>query len=314
MKDDTILTLRNLSVGVPATYEADAKPILKNINLSLREHECVGIIGGSGAGKSVLMNAIINSLREPLQIVGGQVLLEGENLFEINPEEMSSNVLGKRIASICPNPHWRLDPINCVGDQIKNIYMSHNKCKSAEARARALELLRLVGIPDPETRYNAYPHELSGGMAQRVLVTMALICEPKILLADEPTGGLDVTIQIQVFNMIRKLIREERRSTIVASRDIGLIYHLCDRVYVLYEGRILESGSTEDVIHHPAHPYTARLMQVAESTHKTRKSPEYREYLQKTRENYERLIRERGDRAEDGYVDVGDNHKVEVNQ
>ena len=116
MKDDTILTLRNLSVGVPATYEADAKPILKNINLSLREHECVGIIGGSGAGKSVLMNAIINSLREPLQIVGGQVLLEGENLFEINPEEMRSNVLGKRIASICPNPHWRLDPINCVGD------------------------------------------------------------------------------------------------------------------------------------------------------------------------------------------------------
>jgi ABC-type dipeptide/oligopeptide/nickel transport system ATPase component len=137
--------------------------------------------------------------------------------------------------------------------------MSHNQCKPAEARARVLDLLRLVGIPGPETRYNAFPHELSGGMAQRVLVTIALICKPKLLLADEPTGGLDVTIQIQVFNLIRKLIRAERRSTIVASRDIGLIYHLCDRIYVLYKGRILESGFTEDVIHHPVHPYTARF-------------------------------------------------------
>ncbi len=187
------------------------------------------------------------------------MLLEGKNLLEMTAEQMRASVLGKQIASIYPNPHWRLEPINSIGNQIRDIYMSHNQCKPAEARARVLDLLRLVGIPGPETRYNAFPHELSGGIAQRVLVTIALICEPKLLLADEPTGGLDVTIQIQVFNLIRKLIRAERRSTIVASRDIGLIYHLCDRIYVLYKGRILESGFTEDVIHHPVHPYTARF-------------------------------------------------------
>ena len=309
-----MLSLRNLCVGIPAAYGAGAVPILKNINLTLNRQECVGIIGGSGSGKSVLMNAIIHSLRAPLAVTGGEVLLEGENLLSFCEEHMRLTVLGKRIASICPNPQWRLDPIDCVGEQIKNIYLSHVKCPPAQARERVMELLRQVGIPDPQTRYNAYPYELSGGMAQRVLVTIALICEPELLLADEPTGGLDVTIQIQVFNLIRRLIRQQRRSTIVASRDIGLIYHLCDRVYVLYDGRILESGATEDVIHHPLHPYTAKLVQISESDHKMRQTPQYRTSLDRAQARYRAMLTDRADQARDGYVEVGEGHWVEVSQ
>ena len=309
---DSILSVRNLCVDVPQSYDRPKVPILKNISLSLREQECIGIIGGSGSGKSVLMNAIINSMREPLVVSSGEVVLGGKNILTLSADEMRSAVLGKQIASICPNPHWRLDPINCIGDQIKDIYMSHTRCKPAEARSRALELLRLVGIPDPEVRYNAFPHELSGGMAQRVLVTIALICEPKLLLADEPTGGLDVTIQIQVFNLIRKLIREERRSTIVASRDIGLIYHLCDRIYVLSHGRILESGRTEDVIHNPIHPYTAKLVQIAESDHAMRKSAKYQNYLSQAQRDYQLLIHNNRSQIADGYLDLGNDHRVEA--
>lgn len=312
MNTEQLFSVQNLCVGVHNSVDNSVKPILHNISLELNRQECVGIIGGSGSGKSVLMNAIIHSLREPLKVTQGSVVLEGTNLLELPAQELRHSVLGKRIASICPNPHWRLDPIDTVGEQIRNIYQSHHKCSKDEAKARVLELLNLVGIPDPQTRYNAFPHELSGGMAQRILVTIALICEPEMLLADEPTGGLDVTIQIQVFNLIRRLIREQRRSTIVASRDIGLIYHLCDRVYVLSEGRILESGRTEDVIHHPLHPYTAKLVQISESDHQMRKSAEYKAYLAETENNYRKLVQEHGDKAVNAYIELENNHRVEV--
>ncbi len=308
-----ILEIQNLSVSIPAEYGKDAVPILRGINLHLDEQECVGIIGGSGAGKSVLMSAMIHSLREPLTVTEGAEFLEGQDLFLMAPSMIRKSVLGKKIASICPNPHWRLDPINCIGDQIRNIYLSHFPIKPDQAKRRVIELLQLVGIPDPEKRYNAFPSELSGGMAQRVLVTIALICEPTLLLADEPTGGLDVTIQIQVFNLIRRLIREQKRSTIVASRDIALIYHLCDRVYVLHEGRIVESGTVSQVIHNPQHPYTARLVKLSESNHQTRKATEYQAYLSSTQTHYERLLAEHARGSMNGYVDVGEGHQVGVN-
>lgn len=314
MVANTILEVKNLDVVVPSTPEKAEVNILNNISISLREKECIGIIGGSGSGKSVLMNAIINSLKEPLIISSGEVSLEEKNILSLSATEMRDNILGKQIASICPNPHWRLDPINTIGDQICDIYMSHNKCKYEEAKAKALELLKLVGIPDPETRFNAYPHELSGGMAQRVLVTIALICEPKLLLADEPTGGLDVTIQIQVFNLIRKLIREQHRSTVIASRDIGLIYHLCDRIYVLHEGSILESGNTDDIIHNPVHPYTNKLIQVSESNHEMRQSEEYKLQLADVERKYIKLVEERGSETVDGYIDLGNDHFVGVSK
>lgn len=313
--NNEVLRIENLSVEVPGTYGIEPKPILNNIFLELKEQECVGIIGGSGSGKSVLMSAIINSLKEPLVMTQGSVFLEGHNILELSTKDMRSKILGKQIASISPNPHWRLDPINTIGNQIQDIYMSHFKCSKEQAYDRTMELLKLVGIPDPETRYNAFPHELSGGMAQRILVTIALICEPKLLLADEPTGGLDVTIQIQVFNLIKKLIREEKRSTIVASRDIGLIYHLCDKVYVLYQGKIVESGPVDDVIRNPKHPYTARLVQISESSHSERRTEQYRQKILNTEKEYNILKSNiMGNKMVNGFLDVGGGHFVEVQE
>lgn len=312
MLQERVLEIRNLSVQIPADSGETPKNILEDISLFVDKDECVGIIGGSGSGKSVLLNAMINSLREPLEILKGQVIHGGHDIATMDSRHMRSEILGKRIASISPNPHWRLDPIECIGEQIKNIYLSHHKASGVEAKERVLAYLKLVGIPDPQKRYYAFPHELSGGMAQRVLITMALICDPLILLADEPTGGLDVTIQIQVFNLIRNLIKERGRSTLVASRDVGLIYHLCDRVYVLHNGRIVETGETRDVLRSPVHPYTARLVKVSESDFAMRQSTDYKRYFERTEEIYEEL-RVRGN-VEDGYIILENGHKVAVNK
>lgn len=312
MQHQHVLEVRNLSVALPGDSAESGRNILDAINLFLDKDECVGIIGGSGSGKSVLLNAMINSLREPLEITSGQVLSGGNDILTMDPRSLDSEILGKQIATISPNPHWRLDPIECVGEQIKRIYLSHHKASAAQAKERVLDYLRLVGIPDPEKRYYAFPNELSGGMAQRVLVTMALICEPTILLADEPTGGLDVTIQIQVFNLIRNLIQESGRSTLLASRDVGLIYHLCDRVYVLRNGRIVEAGETGDVIHSPIHPYTAKLVRVAESNYRERQSSEYARYFEEVKDAYDALVRKGTEN--DGYITLENGHKVEVSQ
>lgn len=312
MVEEYILDIHNLSVVVPKEPGRPEIPILKNINLYLKKNERIGIIGGSGSGKSVLLNAIINSLREPLAVKSGEVMLDGENILVMDHAHLNNKVLGKRIATICPNPHWRLDPIDSVGEQVKNIYMSHFNIKKAEARVRVLELLKQVGIPDVEARYNAFPHELSGGMAQRVLVTMALICEPEVLLMDEPTGGLDVTIQIQVFHLIRELILKSRRSTILASRDIGLIYHLCNRIYIIKDGRVIESGKTDDVVHNPLHPYTYKMVSLSESNYKIRLSQEYTDLLQIADKKYQKLIKENAARCEDGYLIFENEHIVEA--
>jgi ABC-type dipeptide/oligopeptide/nickel transport system ATPase component len=310
--ENIVFEIKMLNVEVPAEQNRPAKPILQNINLHLMLNECVGIIGSSGAGKSVLINSMVNSLREPLAVKSGTVLLKGMDILKISHKTLIEQVRGRQISTICPNPHYRLDPIECVGEQVKNICCSHYNIKKDEARRRVLELFAQVGIPDPEARYNCFPGELSGGMAQRVLVTIALICQPEVLLADEPTGGLDVTIQMQVFNLIKKLVRQEKRSTIIASRDIGLIYHLCDRIYVLNNGHIVESGDIKDVIHHPLHPYTAKLVRLSESDYKIRQSPAFREYLEKSQADYKVLIAANAGQAKDGFLEFENGHRVEV--
>lgn len=311
MDDAKFLSVKNLTVVVPKSGKRKEKTILRNITIYLDRKECVGIIGSSGSGKSVLMNAVINSLKEPLTVTSGSVDLEGEELLKTDPKTMHNAVLGKRIASIAPNPHFRLDPIDSVGNQISNIYRSHFKISIGEARKKAIELLDKVGIPDAENRYNALPNELSGGMAQRVLVSMALICRPEILLADEPTGGLDVTIQIQVFNLIRKLIKENECTTIVSTRDIGLIYHLCDRIYVLKDGHFVEFGTVDEIINRPLHPYTAKLVRLAESDYVDRKSAGYKKYLETVEKEYQSLVSKAGNNMKDGYISAGRSHFVE---
>lgn len=311
MEKAKALSVNNLTVVIPENGKRQQKTILENISFELGTKECVGIIGSSGSGKSVLMNAIIHSLREPLSVTSGTVNLENMELLQMEQKKMQDNILGKRIASICPNPHFRLDPIDSVGDQISNIYQSHFKVSRQEAMKKTIELLNKVGIPDPENRYHALPHELSGGMAQRILVTMALICDPEILLADEPTGGLDVTIQIQVFHLIRKLIKEKECATIVSSRDIGLIYHLCDRIYVLKDGRFVEFGTVDEIINSPMHPYTAKLVRLAESNYMDRKSEAYKKYMEDAEKQYKAFVSGKEEQR-NGFAFVGGNHFVEV--
>ncbi|MGI6696649.1 MAG: ATP-binding cassette domain-containing protein [Christensenellales bacterium] len=296
-----ILEVKGLTVMLAGTDSNLDKPLLDNINITIDETECVGIIGGSGSGKSVLLSAIINSLSEPLMISKGEVILNGINLLEIDLETLRKEYLGRQVASIKPNPHWRLDPIDTIGNQIKRIYMSHFRVTNDQAHSRVIELLGLVGIPDPEKRYNSFPNELSGGMAQRVLITIALICEPSLLLADEPTGGLDVTIQIQVFNLIKGLISENKLSTLIASRDIGLLYHLCDRIYVLNDGRIVESGKTNDIVHFPVHPYTAKLIGLAEADHQVRESTNFQNRMKTTEEMYAKICSLNEENAVNGW-------------
>ena len=314
MEKAKALSVKNLTVMIPESGKRKEKTVLESISFELGNRECIGIIGSSGSGKSVLMNGIIHSLREPLTVTSGTVSLEGLDLLQMDSKKMHDNILGKRIASICPNPHFRLDPIDSVGNQISNIYRSHYKASKKEAAEKTIALLNKVGIPDPKSRYHALPHELSGGMAQRILVTMALICDPKILLADEPTGGLDVTIQIQVFNLIRKLIKEKECATIVSSRDIGLIYHLCDRIYVLKDGRFVEFGTVDEIINSPMHPYTAKLVRLAESNYLDRKSQAYKNYIENAEKQYKKLIAGKEKQAKNGFVFVGGKHFVEARE
>ncbi|NLJ49228.1 MAG: ABC transporter ATP-binding protein [Candidatus Atribacteria bacterium] len=301
--NNIILEIQDLNVVI---QEAE-KEILRNINIEIFEGECFGIIGGSGSGKSVLLNSIINSLKEPLKMKSGKVLFNHQNLLEISENELMSTIRGKKIASIYPNPHWRLNPIEPVGKQIKDLYLSHFKDNIGDADKKIVDLLRKVGIPDPEKRYHAYPYELSGGMAQRIIVALALICEPNLLLADEPTGGLDATIQIQVFNLMLDIIQKTKRSTIIASRDIGLIAHLCQRMCVLSNGSIVEYGDVHEIISNPIHPFTVKLINIAKSNYKNRKKNDFREKMINSFKEYEKLILKSN-------LENNKNHFIEINQ
>lgn len=309
--------VKNLTVIRGRRGNEEPHKILSNINLKVSENECVGIIGGSGAGKTVLLNSLINSPRTPLTISEGVVDFEGEDLLKMPKRVLQREILGKKIASICPNPHLRLDPINTIGQQISDIYTSHfKKATPKEAKNKVIELLHKVGIPDPDHRYNSYPVELSGGMAQRVLVTIALICKPTVLLADEPTGGLDVTIQIQVFKLIQDLIKEENLATIIASRDIGLIYHLSDWIYVMNHGKIVEYGLTDEIINNPMHPYTTKLVRLAESDHRERLEGSFNMHLNKDLQKYHKFINANAESKEQevssNFYKVSESHFVAV--
>jgi len=307
--ENAILEIKSLNVLVQEGQKE--KKILKDINFSIFEGECFGIIGGSGSGKSVLLNAIINSLKEPLKIQCGEVLFNHLNLLELSESDLVNTIRGKKMASIYPNPHWRLNPIEPVGKQIMDLYLSHFHNSIEDAEKKVIDLIKKVGIPDPEKRFHAYPHELSGGMAQRIIIAIALICEPTILLADEPTGGLDATIQIQVFNLMLDIIQKIRRSTIIASRDIGLIAHLCQRICVLGEGSIAEIGNVDEIITNPIHPFSVKLINIAKSNYKSRRTREFKEKMTKAFKEYEQLLNKSSKKNnQDQFIKINQNHYV----
>ena len=221
--------------------------------------EVFGLVGESGCGKSVTSLSIMRLIVPPGRIEGGEVLFDGQDLLKLRDREMRS-VRGERISMIFQQPTSSLNPVYDVGMQVGEMLELHRQMKRKDARERALELLQMVGIPDPRRRLAAFPHELSGGMAQRVMIAMALACEPELLIADEPTTALDVTIQAQILDVIRTLQRETNTAMILITHDLGVVAEMCDRVAVMYAGEIVEEGDVTGLFANPKHPYTRGLI------------------------------------------------------
>jgi peptide/nickel transport system permease protein len=235
------------------------EPLLDQIALSLARGQRLGIVGAAGAGKSLLLRTILGLPPAGTAVAGGRVWFDGQNIATLEPAELR-RLRGTVLAAILPNAKAQLNPLVRIGDFMVAQIRAHDSCSRAAARRRSTEMLVKVGLADPERRLEAYPHELSGGMAQRVCIAIALLHRPRLVISDEPTAGLDVTVQRQVLDMMSKLSREQNVSQVIATRDLGIVAHYCDTIAVLEGGRIVESGAVASVLSSPASPFTRRLI------------------------------------------------------
>jgi len=232
---------------------------LDDVSFSIAPGEVLGVVGESGAGKSLTGASIIGLLDPPGRIAGGEIRFDGARIDDL-PYEQMRRLRGRRIGAIFQDPLTSLDPLYTVGQQLVETIQTHLGLGTAEARRRALRLLQETGIPGAEERLDQYPHQFSGGMRQRVVIALALAGEPRLIVADEPTTALDVSIQAQIIALLKRLCREHGAAVMLVTHDMGVIAETCDRVAVMYAGRIVEIGPVAAVIHAPAHPYTAGLM------------------------------------------------------
>ncbi len=252
-----VLEVRNLSVEFRhrrATLRA-----LDDVSFDIAAGEVLGVVGESGAGKSLTGSAIIGLLEAPGRVAGGEIRLDGQRIDDLPPEKMR-RLRGKSIGAIFQDPLTSLNPLYTVGRMLVETIRTHLPLDEAQAKERAIALLRQTGIPAPEARMAQYPHEFSGGMRQRVVIALALAAEPRVVIADEPTTALDVSVQAQVIAMLRQVTRLHGASVMLITHDMGVIAETCDRVAVMYAGRLVEIGPVQEVIHRPAHPYTVGLM------------------------------------------------------
>lgn len=252
-----LLDVRNLTVSLPAGRGATTA-LLRGVDLSVAAGETVGLVGESGSGKSLTVLSVMGLLAKPLAVTGGSITFDGTDLVGLSAERMRQ-IRGRDIAMVYQDPMTSLHPFHRVGDQIAEALTAHGTDKAA-ARARTLELLERVGIPDPVRTARSYPHEFSGGMRQRAVIAMALALNPRLLVADEPTTALDVTIQQQILALVDGLRRDLGMATIWVTHDLGVVAKLVDRVVVMYAGRVVEDAPTAQVFARPQHPYTARLL------------------------------------------------------
>lgn len=260
-----MLSVRNLSASFHT--RAGIVRAVRNVSFDVAPGETLGIVGESGSGKSVTCYSMMGLIpMPPGRIESGSALLDGTDLLHC-PEKELRSIRGKRISMIFQDPMTSLNPYLTIGEQVAEPLIIHEGAGRKEACARALEQLALVGIPDAEQRMNAYPHQFSGGMRQRVMIAMALITRPEILIADEPTTALDVTVQKQVLDLIRKLQRDMGTAVILITHDLGVVRQYADRINVMYAGRIVESAPAQELLEHPRHAYTRALMKSIPGLH-----------------------------------------------
>ncbi|HUI19300.1 MAG TPA: ABC transporter ATP-binding protein [Alphaproteobacteria bacterium] len=230
-----------------------------DVSFEIGEGEVLGVVGESGAGKSITGSAIIGLIEPPGRIAGGRILFEGERIDDL-PYEKLRRIRGKRIGTIFQDPLTSLNPLYSIGRQLVETILTHTELTQAQARRRAIDLLAEVGIPSPAQRVDHYPHQFSGGMRQRVVVALALCANPRLVIADEPTTALDVSIQAQIIALLKKLCREHGTAVMLITHDMGVIAETADRVAVMYAGRVVEVGPLREVVKRPRHPYTVGLM------------------------------------------------------
>ena len=256
MRDD-LLEVQDLRTAF--RIQGKSVQAVRGVDLEIAPGEIVGLVGESGSGKSVTMKSIIRMLEGSATVTARAIRFQGRDLTGLTEKEMQS-VRGNDISMIFQDPMTSLNPLRRVGDHIVEVLRRHSGVGQAEAYRQAVDMLRLVGVPSPEERMKQYPHEFSGGMRQRVLIAMALACKPKLLIADEPTTALDVTIQAQILDLIRDLQAKTGMAVVLITHDLGIVASLCQRLMVMYGGLIMETGSVEDIFYRPMHPYTRALL------------------------------------------------------
>ena len=255
--EKAVLEVRNLKVEFPG--RRGVATALSEVSLSIRPGEILGVVGESGAGKSMTGLAIQGLLERPGRVAEGEIWLGDRRIDQLNDREMET-IRGREIGAIFQDPLTSLNPLFTVGAQLTETIRQHLGMGKSEARARAISLLKDVGIPSPEDRFGQYPHQFSGGMRQRVVIALALAASPKLIIADEPTTALDVSIQAQITSLLRKLCKEKQTAVMLVTHDMGVIAETADRIAVMYAGRLVEIGPVAEVLHAPKHPYTRGLM------------------------------------------------------
>lgn len=262
MSNEKVLEVKNLkTVFKSRGQEVQA---VRGVGFSVGKGEIMGLVGESGSGKSVTMKAVIGILPDNATISSDSLKLNGKELTELSKNEYRK-LRGKEMTMIFQDPMTALNPLKKIGKQLEEVILRHSDCTKQEAREKAIEMLRKVGIPVPEQRIKQYPHEFSGGMRQRVLIAMALACEPQLLIADEPTTALDVTIQAQILDLLKDLQKEYDTSIVLITHDMGVVATVCDKIAIMYGGLIMETGMTDEIFSNPKHPYTKALLRAIPS-------------------------------------------------
>ncbi len=258
MKCDVLLEINNLKV----CFCSDDEVIyaVNGVDLKIHRGEIVGLVGESGCGKSVTALSILKLLPNKIsKVIDGKIIFDGMSVLDLKEKEIRK-IRGRRIAMVFQDPMTSLNPSISIGEQISEVYRLHQGLSRKEAYEKSINLLNLVKIPNPEKRYFQYPHQFSGGMRQRIMIAMALSCNPDLIIADEPTTALDVTIQAQIIELLKEIIRQFKSSVLLITHDLGLVYEVCQKVYIMYAGLIVEVADVQNIFYKPYHPYTNGLL------------------------------------------------------